>query len=194
MSWLWQAIGLFVVTNIDDIVVLSLFFSRANRAPGSTQRIVTGQYLGFGAILAISIAGALGAAQLPDDAIAYLGLVPIAIGIYAAYKTWKHRDDDDQDAARSTVTAWTVAGVTLANGGDNIGVYIPVFATRSAATLIGTAAVFLTLVGVWCIAGYYLTAHHAVTNAMQRWGNIIYPFVLIAIGLTILISGGAFGL
>jgi len=43
VSWLWQAIVLFAVTNIDDIVVLSLFFSRGNRAPGSTRRIVTGQ-------------------------------------------------------------------------------------------------------------------------------------------------------
>jgi len=51
---LCQAIVLFAVTNIDDIVVLSLFFSRGNRAPGSTRRIVTGQYLGFGAILAVS--------------------------------------------------------------------------------------------------------------------------------------------
>jgi len=194
VSWLWQAIGLFAVTNIDDIVVLSLFFSRANRAPGSTRRIVTGQYLGFSAILAVSIAGALGAAQLPHSATGYLGLVPIAIGLHAARKNWRHRHDDDPDTAPATISAWTVAGVTFSNGGDNIGVYIPAFATYSAAELEGTVAVFLILVAAWCAAGYYVTAQPAVLRAMQRFGDIIYPLALIAIGFAILIRGGAFGL
>jgi cadmium resistance protein CadD (predicted permease) len=57
VGWLWQAIALFAVTNIDDLVVLSLFFGRTQRAPWSTRRIVTGQYVGFGALLAVSIAG-----------------------------------------------------------------------------------------------------------------------------------------
>ena len=136
----------------------------------------------------------LAAAQLPDDATAYLGLVPIAIGLRAAYKTWKHRDDKPEPTTATAISAWTVAGVTLANGGDNIGVYIPAFATHSAGTLGSIAAVFLILVGVWCAAGYYLTAHHAITEAMQRWGHIIYPLALIAIGLIILMRGEAFGL
>ncbi len=194
MSLLWQAIVLFAVTNIDDLVVLSLFFSRANRAPGSSRRIVAGQYVGFAAILAVSIAGALGAAQLPDDATAYLGLVPIAIGLYAARRNWKHRYDADPDPAPATISAWTVAGVTFANGGDNIGVYVPAFATYSAAELEGIVAVFPILVAAWCAAGYYLTAQPAVLRAMQRFGHIIYPLALIVIGLTILIRGGAFGI
>ncbi|MEV4158468.1 hypothetical protein AB0J48_36165, partial [Nocardia salmonicida] len=47
-----QAIGLFLVTNIDDIIVLSLFFARGAGTRGNTVAIATGQYLGFGAILA----------------------------------------------------------------------------------------------------------------------------------------------
>src|SRR3546814_3094015 len=42
-----QAIGLFLVTNIDDIIVLSLFFARGAGQRGTTTRINVGQYLGF---------------------------------------------------------------------------------------------------------------------------------------------------
>ena len=80
-----QAIGLFLVTNIDDIIVLSLFFARGAGTRGTTAAIATGQYLGFGAILAASVLVALGVtALLPEEAIAYFGLIPLLLGLLAA--------------------------------------------------------------------------------------------------------------
>jgi cadmium resistance protein CadD (predicted permease) len=38
-----QAVGLFAVTNIDDIFVLSLFFAQGVGQPGSATRVVLGQ-------------------------------------------------------------------------------------------------------------------------------------------------------
>jgi hypothetical protein len=72
---LGQAAGLFAVTNIDDIVVLALFFGQATGRAGAL-RVVLGQYLGFAAILAVSVAAALGAALLPGAVIPYPGLLP----------------------------------------------------------------------------------------------------------------------
>jgi hypothetical protein len=60
------AAGLFAVTNIDDIVVLSLFFAQGAGHRGSAARVVAGQYLGFTAILAVAIAAAVGATFLPE--------------------------------------------------------------------------------------------------------------------------------
>lgn len=51
-----QAVGLFLVTNIDDIIVLSLFFARGAGQRRTTSKIVAGQYLGFGGILLASLA------------------------------------------------------------------------------------------------------------------------------------------
>lgn len=68
-----QAVGLFAVTNIDDIVTLALFFGQAVGRT-SVVRVIIGQYLGFAAILAASVVGALGAGLLPETATAYLGL------------------------------------------------------------------------------------------------------------------------
>src|SRR5215469_14708101 len=84
------AAGLFAVTNVDDILVLSLFFGRSAGQHGAARRIVAGQYLGFTAILAITVAAAYGATFLPVSAIAYLGLVPLALGLWAAWQAWKH--------------------------------------------------------------------------------------------------------
>jgi cadmium resistance protein CadD (predicted permease) len=194
-----EAAGLFAITNVDDIVLLSLFFGRSAGQQGAARRIVTGQYLGFIAILAITAAAAYGATFLSESAIAYLGLLPLALGLWAAWQEWKHRrqgDSGEQQAENKQdgPTALQVAAVTFANGSDNIGVYLPVFAKAGAAGITVYAAVFLVLVGVWCAAGRFFATRPAVAKVVTRWGHILHPLVLIALGLFILIQGGAFGL
>lgn len=195
-----QAAGLFAVTNIDDILILALFFAQGAGHPGSTRRIVLGQYLGFAAILAVAAAAAFGATFLPESAIPYLGLLPLALGLKAARQAWKdHRDGGDADeeetqAKEGGPSPLEVAAVTFANGGDNIGVYVPVFATAGVGGMTVYAVVFLVLVAVWCFAGRFFATRPVIAKALARWGHILLPLVLIAIGLLILIEGGAFGL
>ncbi len=127
-----QAAGLFAVTNIHDMLgILALFFAQGAGHPGAARAIAVGQYLGFAAILVVAAAAAFGATFLPDAAIPCLGLLPLALGVKAAVQAWRYRDDpeDDGDRGRGRPKALEVAAVTFANGGDNIGVYVPVFAT-----------------------------------------------------------------
>ncbi|MGW1771925.1 cadmium resistance transporter [Streptomyces sp. NPDC002104] len=192
-----QAAGLFAVTNIDDILILALFFAQGAGHPGSTRRIVLGQYLGFAAILAVAVAAAFGATFLPESAIPYLGLLPLALGLKAAWQAWKsHREgeygEEEAQAKEGGPSPLEVAAVTFANGGDNIGVYVPVFATAGGMSVY--AVVFLVLVAVWCFAGRFFATRPVIAKALARWGHILLPLVLIAIGLLILIEGGAFGL
>lgn len=50
---------------------------------------------------------------------------------------WRHRDDpDDEPATGAAPSTLAVAGVTFANGGDNVGVYVPVFAVAGVAGVI----------------------------------------------------------
>jgi cadmium resistance protein CadD (predicted permease) len=185
-----QAVGLFAVTNVDDIVLLALFFSQGAGHRGSTVRIVLGQYLGFAAILAVSIAAALGATLLPESVIPYLGLLPLALGLKAAWTAWRGGDDDGGEPARpGGPRALEVAAVTFANGGDNLGVYVPVFATSGPGGMSVYAAVFLVLVAVWCLAGRFFATRPVVAKALSRWGHVLLPLVLIGIGLVILIEG-----
>jgi len=195
------AVGMFAVTNVDDLVVLSLFFGRADGVPGGARRVVVGQYLGFGAILIVSVVGGWGATLLPAAAVAYLGLVPIAIGLHAGYRAWRDRGDDELEAEAAEVAAVdrggpgaaSVAAVTFANGGDNIGVYMPVFAVAGAASMSVYVPTFLVMVGVWCGVGWFVATRPVVARALARWGHVLLPVVLIAIGVVILVQGGAVG-
>lgn len=190
-----QAIGLFLVTNIDDIIVLSLFFARGAGQRGTTTRIIVGQYLGFGGILLASVAVTLGAGLfLPDDAIPYFGLIPLLLGVYAGWQVWRNGDDDDDNLADRPISALTVAAVTFANGGDNIGVYVPVFLAVGTGALVAYCVVFLALVAVLVLAAKFVATRKPIAEVLERWEHILFPLVLIVLGLVILIEGGAFGL
>jgi len=192
-----SAVATFAVTNIDDLVVLAVFFGQARGHRGAAARVAAGQYLGFAAILVVSICAALvGAALLPVTVLPYLGLLPIALGLRAAWAAWRGRGAEPSEADSGPASfapgVWQVAAVTFANGGDNVGVYVPMFAVATAGTVAWYVTVFLLGVGVWCIAGRYFASHPVVAGTFSRWGHLILPVVLIAVGTTILIEGAVF--
>ena len=191
-----QAIGLFIATNIDDIIVLSLFFARGAGRSGTTAKIIAGQYLGFGAILATAVIVALGARSfLPESFIPYFGLIPLALGLRAAWQSWRGKDDDDDEQVTGKpISVMTVAAVTFANGGDNIGVYVPIFVTVGAVGIIAYSGVFLLLVAGLVLVARYFATRKPIAATLERWEHVLFPLVLIGLGVFILVEGGAFGL
>ena len=192
-----QAIGLFAATNIDDIIVLSLFFARGAGQRGTTARILAGQYLGFAGILVAAILVTTGAgAFLPPAAIPYFGLIPLGLGLWAAWEAWRGDGDDDDEAkvAGKKVGVGTVAGVTFANGGDNIGVYTPVFLSVEPLAVVAYCVIFLALVAVLVALARFVATRPPIAEVLERFEHILFPIVLIGLGIVILVSGGAFGL
>ena len=214
MSWFAGAIiaGItsFAATNIDDIVILMLFFAQVN-STFRRRHIVIGQYLGFTVLIFTSLPGFFGGLIVPKAWIGILGLVPIAIGVSRLV----NRDKDEQDVqavsgefnrsrADTSVLSilgsllnpqtFNVAAVTFANGGDNIGIYVPLFASCDLASLGVILTVFFLLIGVWCYIAYRLTRQPAVAQVLTRYGKAIVPFVLIALGVFILIESGTYRL
>lgn len=198
VSSILQAIGLFIATNIDDIVILSLFFGRGQGQPGTTRRILAGQYLGFLGILGAAVAAAFGAqVLLPEAILPYFGLIPLGLGLWAAWQAWRNRGQDDDDEAQlegKRVSVWAVAAVTFANGGDNIGVYVPVFVSVSWSAVLAYCIVFLLLVAALVFLAKWISSKKPIAEALERWEHILFPAVLIGLGIVILVSGGAFGL
>ncbi len=76
------AVGVFVGTNVDDIIVLTVLFLSA-RAIGRPRpwQIWVGQYAGIGVLVAVSAAAAVGLSVVPDGWIGLLGLVPLVLGV-----------------------------------------------------------------------------------------------------------------
>jgi cadmium resistance protein CadD (predicted permease) len=136
----------------------------------------------------------------PEKVIPYLGLLPLLLGVRAGWNVWRERrrGEVDQDRADTGPSngpgAWQVAAVTLANGGDNIGVYVPVFAVAGVGEMTAYVLVFLAGVAVWCAVGWFLATRPLIARTLSRWGHLILPVVLVGIGLVILIQGGAFGI
>jgi cadmium resistance protein CadD (predicted permease) len=198
VSSILQAIGLFIATNIDDIVILSLFFGRGQGQPGTTRSILAGQYLGFLGILGAAVAAAFGAqVLLPEAILPYFGLIPLGLGLWVAWQAWRNRGQDDDDEAQlegKRVSVWTVAAVTFANGGDNIGVYVPVFVSVSWSAVLAYCIVFLLLVAALVFLAKWISSRKPIAEALERWEHILFPAVLIGLGIVILVSGGAFGL
>jgi len=187
----------FAATNIDDIFLLMIFFSSA-RNSFSPRQIVMGQYIGIGALTAIGVAGSLVALVVPAHVVGLMGFVPIAIGVKRLFGLRKHTEEKDEvpkQALNSSnraalLSIFTVTAVTFSNGGDNIGVFVPLFASNSTATdMITLVAVFMAMTAVLCTVGYYLVNHSFLASRIRRFGHLVLPFVLIGLGTYILAKG-----
>ena len=177
-----SAVAAFAGTNIDDIFILMLLFAQCgDRA--DRWRVTAGQYLGIGVLTAVSMLCALGLGQVPEQYLRLLGLVPILLGVRA----WLRRKEEETAEAKGSGVLSTAA-LTIANGADNIGVYIPLFAGFTGTQLAVTAAVFATMTGLWCLLGAKLADLPRVQAVIGRWKSVLVPAVLILLGLSIILS------
>ncbi|GGO15093.1 cadmium resistance transporter [Micromonospora parathelypteridis] len=178
----------FAATDIDDIVILTLFFVAA-RTTGRprTWQIVAGQYLGIGALALASAVVAAGLLVVPEPWTGLLGLLPIALGLRALGRS----DDDDSPTVVTGMLG--VAGVTIANGADNVAVYVPVFRALGVADSAVFLLVFVLLIALWCAAGAWLGGHRRVVRLVERAGHWLVPTIFVAIGIVILVSSGVLG-
>jgi cadmium resistance transport/sequestration family protein len=188
------ACGLFAGTNIDDMVVLAVLNAscRADGRPAAWQ-IWVGQYAGIAALVVISLLAALGLKLVPESWLWILGLIPLSLGLRKLVIALRAQRSGRR-ASPAVATGLTgVIGVTIANGGDNIAAYTPVFRTIGGIDIVLTIVVFIIGVALWCLAGFWLVSHHKITQVIERWGRWIVPAVFILIGLYIFHKSGALG-
>lgn len=188
----------FSATNIDGLVILMLFFTQMNTT-FRLRHIVVGQYLGFAAMILASLPGFFGGLIIPQSWIGLLGLMPIAIGLNLLLKREKDSSEVEAEIKTSDPSLLTsflspqvcsVAAITFANGGDNIGIYIPLFASSDVESLLVILGVFFLLVGILCYAAYQFTRQSAIADTLTRYGNALVPFILIGLGVFIAWDSG----
>jgi cadmium resistance protein CadD (predicted permease) len=198
MSGLFSAAGsaalLFAGTNVDDSIVLALL-NASSRADGRPTRwqIWLGQYLGVAVLATLSLIAALGLTLIPDHWLWLLGWIPLLLGLHKL-STAIHAHNTGETISPAAATGLTgVIGLTIANGGDNLAAYTPIFRTLTTADTAVTLAVFTIGVALWCCIGALLVSHRKITHVIQQWGHWIVPAVFILIGLYVFEKGGAFG-
>jgi cadmium resistance protein CadD (predicted permease) len=203
------AVAAFIATNIDDLAVLLLLFARVRteakdrtQANRERRRIVLGQYLGFSVLVAASLPGVFARSIFSPSYLRWLGIIPLIIGIVSLLNrstddespippaSQAHHQGYRQDARpiwRDPYT-YAIAGLTIANGGDNIAIYLSFFANQTTASLTISAIVFYLMVAIWCAIAYYLDRHSSVATAIDRYGSAIVPWVFICLGIYILMA------
>ena len=84
--------------------------------------------------------------------------------------------------------------VTIAAGGDNLAVYIPLFRVGGATNVGAVVAVFL--VGEALVTWLILTGgrHPKARGAMLRLGHVAVPILLCCIGVLVMVQAGTFSL
>lgn len=198
-------------TTFDDNLYLTIFFGKVNRT-FCPRHVVIGEYLGFTALIGVSLVGFLGGLVISEQLLGLLGFLPIAIGVS---QLLKHEEDDDvvhtvssslkTPQARRTPqkSLWAtlkdpqtyrVSAVTIANGGNNIGIYVPLFATSTLPSLSVIVSICYATIGLWCFLSYHLTRQPAIAFVIARYARKVFPFVLMWIGLRIVMDNGSYQL
>lgn len=186
------AIVVFASTNVDDIFVLLGFFTDPKfRA----KQVVIGQYLGIAALYGVSVLASFLVLVIPAAYIGLLGFAPIFFGLRRLWELWNgvETGDNPEDHEKASVghgNIVAVALVTIANGGDNISIYTPLFATRSVYEILAIGCIFAILTAVWLGAAHSLVNHPTLGAPIRRHGHRVVPFILIALGILILYEAG----
>ncbi|MBD2691183.1 cadmium resistance transporter [Anabaena catenula] len=211
MSWL---IGTLIIgisaafaTTFDDNLYLTAFFGKVNHI-FRPKHIIIGEFMGFTTLVIASLPGFFGGLFLPEAWIGLLGILPIIIGISHlmnrdeeedtlqavsvkfAHSVKPQRQEKTLLATLKDPQTYRVSAVTIANGGNNIGIYIPLFASSNVPSLAVILCVCYSSVGLWCFLSYNLTRNPLMASVMTRYGRKIFPFVLIYLGLSIMVKSG----
>ena len=195
-----------LATTFDDNIYLTSFFGRVSRT-FRPRHVVVGEVLGLTILISISLVGYFVGMVVSDMWVGLLGVLPIMIGIH---QLMGKEDDENSDVIeevekvhievgrpRIKQSLWStirdpkthrVTAVHVSNGGNNVAVYISLFASSSLPSL----AVILTMcymtIGFWCFCSYNLTRFPGISVLIARYGRKIAPFVLIYLGFSIIIK------
>ncbi|RKP45756.1 cadmium resistance transporter [Pararobbsia silviterrae] len=204
------AVAAFAATNVDNLFVLLACFADAR---GAARAVVIGQYIGSMALVAFAAVIAALMIHIPRAYVGLIGVMPILIGVGKALELFRRngasmhgaadgvsplsRTDGRVGAARTRSIVWMVATVAIANGSDNLAVYVPLFAARPLAEDIVVGLVFVVMVGIWCALANWLVSHRLIGRPIRRYAPLVLPWVLILIGFSVMLGNGtlsAFGL
>ena len=137
--------------------------------------------------------------MIPRAYVGLLGIVPILIGLKKLFDLYRKRDRTEKSLEHHLYTCGngrtaTVALVTMANGGDNIGIYTPSFAIHSANEIAMIALIFAVMTALWCFLAHAMVNHPKLGSPIRRYGHRVTPFALIGLGVLILYQAGSCGM
>lgn len=121
------------------------------------------------------------------------------LGVWALISLLFGGDDEDEEGDGAEVSrfgsmksVFKVGLVTIMNGGDNIGTYIPLFSQAKGAEIAVYVVVYYILMGVWCLAAYLVMKQRHVMRLAQKYAEYIVPFLYMGLGIYIVVKSDAY--
>ncbi|WP_233802281.1 cadmium resistance transporter [Paraburkholderia sp. HP33-1] len=194
LSLVLLAIAAYAATNIDNLFVLLGFLSETG---AQRRRVIAGQYAGSLILVAAALVLAALLARLPAGYVGLLGFLPIAVGLHKAWQRFdpRHAQRNDSEEIHASAppsaggsSSWTVASVAIANGSDNIAVYVPLYASHTPAQNALVSLVFILMIGLWCAGATWLVEHPLLGAPIRRYGSAVLPLILVGIGVSVIVS------
>ncbi|KAM0712290.1 hypothetical protein Q7P37_011384 [Cladosporium fusiforme] len=193
LNALGTACSSFFITNIDDLFILVTFFAEAASGKSTLTpfTITLGQYVGFTVILVVSMIGFAATIVLPTEPIGFLGFLPMLLGFWSLLDLLI-QDDDDDDEVEVGIGGWKaiskVATITVINGGDNIGTYIPLFSQAKSADMAVYLVTYYVLLGVLCFFAWLVMQQKDILDIAEKYAQVLVPVLYMGLGLFILIG------
>lgn len=185
----------FAITNIDDMFVLVTFFSEASINKTMTPLMITlGQYIGFTVIIIISMIGFGASLALPSEPIGFLGLLPILMGIWNLFGLFFSEEEEEPDTPNiaGMKSILKVSVITVMNGGDNIGTYVPLFSQAKGAEIAVYVVTYYILLGVWCVVALLVMRQKHILLLAQKYMRVVIPFLFLGLGMFIVIKSSCY--
>jgi cadmium resistance protein CadD (predicted permease) len=184
-----SAVGAFFATNIDAFVALSVLFATTEDAV-QTRTVFLSALAGFAVLLVVSVLGAAGLEVIPRHGAAWLGLAPVAVGVFRLYEWFRAPRNVETAITGERVTACSGTFVLiLATGGDNIAAYIPLFHQFGSAAALLVAAAYFAGFAVICLMALGFSANAALHRAVHRIAQPLGAALFIGIGCSVIVRG-----
>lgn len=190
-----SAIGVYISTSIDYLIVLIILFAQLSQNK-QKWHIYAGQYLGTGLLVGVSLVAAYVVNFVPKAwMVGLLGLIPIYLGIRFAIVGEGEEEEEEEtierlEQSKANQLFWTVTLLTIASGGDNLGIYIPYFASLDWAQTLVALLVFAIGVIIFCKLSQVLSSIPLISETIEKYERIIVPLVFIPLGLYIMYESG----
>ena len=190
-----SAIGVYISTSIDYLIVLIILFAQLSQNK-QKWHIYAGQYLGTGLLVGVSLVAAYVVNFVPEAwMVGLLGLIPIYLGIRFAIVGEGEEEEEEEitkrlEQSKANQLFWTVTLLTISSGGDNLGIYIPYFASLDWAQTLVALLVFAIGVLIFCELSRVLSSIPLISETIEKYERIIVPLVFIPLGLYIMYENG----
>lgn len=190
-----SAIGVYISTSIDYLIVLIILFAQLSQNK-QKWHIYAGQYLGTGLLVGVSLVAAYVVNFVPEAwMVGLLGLIPIYLGIRFAIVGEGEEEEEEEiierlEQSKANQLFWTVTLLTIASGGDNLGIYIPYFASLDWAQTLVALLMFAIGIIIFCELSRVLSSIPLISETIEKYKRIIVPLVFIPLGLYIMYESG----